>query len=205
MDEPDRSDFDHIEITRKRASPPKEPAPASTVVYSGKGTTYTDRGLQNGVEYRYVIASVDKNGNKGAGVPAVVVPKKGFQTPGRRREAQEIPKQFVWVADPKATYYNLQLFPAARSLQEHRGEESKKILSTWTTGPLFVFKSPWKWEGRSYKMTKGSTPGTSGRDTAARRRQVRHVAGDGHLPGHRRQSRNRSETQAKEEALTLGK
>jgi hypothetical protein len=31
----------------------------------------------------------------------------------------------------------------------------KKILSRWTNGPSLRFNSPWKWEGRNYKMTKG--------------------------------------------------
>jgi hypothetical protein len=154
---PTDPDFDHTEITRTAGLTPKGAgAGPGTVVYSGKGTTFTDRGLQNGVEYRYVIASVDKNGNKGAGVPAVVLPKKAFlRTPADGAKLKQIPKQFVWLADPKATYYNLQLFAGGTPLFKSTATPSTKILSTWTTGPLFVFKSPWKWEGRSYKMTKG--------------------------------------------------
>jgi hypothetical protein len=142
---PTDSDFDHTEITR-----------AGTVVYSGKGTTYTDRGLQNGVEYRYVFVSVDKNGNKSAGVAIVVVPKKAFlKAPADGAKLNQIPKQFVWLADPKAAYYNLQLFAGGTLLFKSTAVNSTKILSTWTTKAVLVFRSPWKWEGRSYKMTKG--------------------------------------------------
>ncbi|MDQ2969309.1 MAG: HYR domain-containing protein, partial [Actinomycetota bacterium] len=152
---PTDSDFDHTEITRTTSLSFKAVG-VGTVVYSGKGTTFTDKGLQNGVEYRYVIASVDKIGNKAAGVPIVVVPKRAFlKTPADGARLKQIPKQFVWVADPKASYYNLQLYLGGTLLFQSTAAEAKKILSTWTTTPSFVLASPWKWEGRTYTMTKG--------------------------------------------------
>jgi hypothetical protein len=152
---PTDADFDHTEITRTTSLTAKATG-AGTVVYSGKGTTYTDKGLQNGVEYRYVLASVDKNGNKSAGVATVVLPKKAFlKTPADGARLKAVPKQFVWVADPKADYYNLQLFIGGTLLFKSTAADPKKVLSTWTTTPVFVFKSPWKWEGRTYKMAKG--------------------------------------------------
>jgi len=33
---------------------------------------------------------------------------------------------------------------------------SAPALVTWTTGPSLNFKSPWKWEGKSYKIAKGT-------------------------------------------------
>lgn len=152
---PTDADFDHTEITRTTSLTAKATG-TGTVVYNGKGTTYTDKGLQNGVEYRYVLASVDKNGNKSAGVAIVVLPKKAFlKTPADGARLKQIPKQFIWVADPKADYYNLQLYIGGTLLFKSTAADPKKVLSTWTTTPRFVFKSPWKWEGRSYKMTKG--------------------------------------------------
>jgi large repetitive protein len=152
---PSDSDFDHTEITRTTSLTFKATG-SGTVVYSGKGTTYTDRGLQNGIEYRYVLASVDKNGNKAAGVGTVVVPKKAFlKTPADGARLKQVPKQFVWLADPKAAYYNLQLYLGGTLLFKSTAADPKKILSTWTTTPILVFKSPWKWEGRTYKMAKG--------------------------------------------------
>jgi HYR domain-containing protein len=149
---PTDADFDHTQITRTT----NLTSTAGTVVYSGKGTTYTDRGLQNGSEYRYVIASVDKSGNKSAGVAIVVVPKKAFlKTPADGARLKQIPKRFVWLADPKAAYYNLQLYAGGTLLFKSTAADPKKILSTWTTKPTFVFKSPWKWEGRTYKIAKG--------------------------------------------------
>jgi hypothetical protein len=152
---PTDPDFDHTEITRTTSV--TSSAATGTVVYSGKGTTYTDKGLQNGNQYRYVLVSVDKNGNKSAGVATVVVPKKALlKTPADGARLKQLPKRFVWLADPKAAYYNLQLYVGGTLLfKSTAAANPTKILSTWTTAPFFVFKSPWKWEGRSYKMTKG--------------------------------------------------
>ena len=152
---PTDPDFDHTEITRTTSV--TSSAATGTVVYSGKGTTYTDKGLQNGNQYRYVLVSVDKNGNKSAGVATVVVPKKALlKAPADGARLKQLPKRFVWLADPKAAYYNLQLYVGGTLLfKSTAAANPTKILSTWTTAPFFVFKSPWKWEGRSYKMTKG--------------------------------------------------
>jgi hypothetical protein len=152
---PTDPDFDHTEITRTTSV--TSSAATGTVVYSGKGTTYTDKGLQNGNQYRYVLVSVDKNGNKSAGVAIVVVPKKAFlKTPADGARLKQLPKRFVWLADPKAAYYNLQLYVGGTLLfKSTAAANPTKILSTWTTAPFLDFKSPWKWEGRSYKMTKG--------------------------------------------------
>jgi hypothetical protein len=49
----------------------------------------------------------------------------------------------------------LQLYVGGTLLFKSTAADPKKVLSTWTTTPLFVFKSPWKWEGRTYKMAKG--------------------------------------------------
>ena len=48
------------------------------VVYTGTASSYTDRGLTNGVEYRYVVMAVDAAGNHSAGVAAVVVPRRNL-------------------------------------------------------------------------------------------------------------------------------
>jgi hypothetical protein len=152
---PTDPDFDHTEITRTTSA--TSSVATGAVVYSGKGTTYTDKGLQNGDQYRYVLVSVDKNGNKSAGVAIVVVPKKALlKTPADGARLKQLPKRFVWLADPKAAYYNLQLYAGGTLLfKSTAAANPQKILSTWTTAPFLVFKSPWKWEGRSYKMTKG--------------------------------------------------
>jgi hypothetical protein len=126
------------------------------VVYSGTATTFTDRKLRNGVEYRYVIVVEDTAGNQSSGVAIVVVPRKSLlRTPADGARLKKIPSQFVWQRDPRAAYYNLQLYAGGTLLFTSTGADPKKILSAFPTKPLYRFKSPWKWEGRKYKLTKG--------------------------------------------------
>jgi hypothetical protein len=145
---PTDADFDHVEITRTTGT--------RKVVYNGKGATYTDTGLQNDVEVRYVISSVDKSGNHSVGVAVIGVPKRALlRAPADGAKLKKVPVQFVWVAAPKATYYNLQLYLGGSLLLQSTAATPRKVMSVFPTGTVFKFKSPWKWEGKTYKMTKG--------------------------------------------------
>jgi hypothetical protein len=151
---PTDADFDHVEITRTTTKTGF--TATGTLVYRGSGTSYTDRGLQNGVEYRYVIATVDKNGNASAGVAAVVMPKANLlRTPADGARLKKVPKLFRWKADPRASYYNLQIYSGGTLVAQSTAQIGKKILSVFPNKPVYKFKSPWKWQGRKYKMTKG--------------------------------------------------
>jgi HYR domain len=151
---PTDSDFDHTEISRTTTQTGFKAT--GTVVYSGKSTTYTDRGLRNGVEYRYVIATVDKTGNASAGVATTVMPKANLlRTPTDGARLTKVPKQFRWKADPRAAYYNLQLYSGDPLVAQSTASTGQKILSVFPTKAVYNFKSPWKWEGRKYKMANG--------------------------------------------------
>ena len=51
-------------------------------------------------------------------------------------------------------------------------------MSVFPNGTVFKFKTPWKWEGRSYKMTKGHLHLVHlARIRPSRRRQVRTADG----------------------------
>src|SRR5205823_10935003 len=90
------------------------------VVYTGTASRYLDRGLQNGVEYRYVVRAVDAAGNESAGVAAVVVPRRDLlKSPKDGAKLRKAPK-LIWLADAEAQYYNAQLLL-----------NGKKVLSVW--------------------------------------------------------------------------
>jgi hypothetical protein len=126
------------------------------LIYSGRATTFTDRGLRNGVEYRYVVVVEDAAGNQSAGVVIAVVPRKNLlRKPANGARLKKIPKEFVWQRDPRATYYNLQLYLGGALLFQSTAADPTKILSVFPTKPLYRLKSPWRWEGRRYKMKKG--------------------------------------------------
>jgi hypothetical protein len=151
---PTDADFDHVEITRTTTKTGFKAT--GTLVYRGSGTSYTDRGLQNGVEYRYVIATVDKNGNASAGVAAVLMPKANLlRIPADGARLKKVPKLFRWKADPRASYYNLQIYSGGTLVAQSTAQIGKKILSVFPNKPVYKFKSPWKWQGHKYKMTKG--------------------------------------------------
>jgi len=114
------------------------------VVYKGTASSYVDRGLQNGVEYRYVVSAVDAAGNHSAGVAAVIVPRRNLlKSPKDGARLRKAPK-LTWALDSEAAYYNAQLLL-----------NGKKILSVWPTSPAFAVKKTWKYEGRKYTLTPG--------------------------------------------------
>ena len=55
---PNNPDFDHVTVSRSTP----DSADLGTRVYTGKATKYTDKGVANDVEYRYVVVSFDKAG-----------------------------------------------------------------------------------------------------------------------------------------------
>jgi hypothetical protein len=114
------------------------------VVYTGTATTYTDRGLRNGVEYRYVVVSEDAAGNQSAGVGSAAVPRVNLLRSPKDGAKLKQPPKLVWARNAEANYYNVQLF---------RGQV--KILSTWPLGASVKLKRTWKFQGRRYTLTKG--------------------------------------------------
>jgi len=114
------------------------------VVYTGTGSSYTDRGLTNGVEYRYVVMAVDASGNHSTGVAAVIVPRRNLlKSPKDGAKLRKAP-QLIWIADAEAQYYNAQLML-----------NGKKVLSIWPVRPAYALKKSWKFEGRKYTLKPG--------------------------------------------------
>jgi hypothetical protein len=110
-------------------------------VYRGTGRTVTDRGLRNGVRYRYAVAAVDEAGNTATlvltGVPrALRTPAEGARVAGAPRLA--------WWPDPKADYYNVQLFRSGR-----------KILSLWPAATFLPLRETWTYGGRRHRLVPG--------------------------------------------------
>jgi hypothetical protein len=115
-----------------------------SVVYTGTASSYTDRGLTNGVEYRYVVMAVDAAGNRSAGVAAVSVPRRNLlKSPKDGARLKKAPK-LLWALDSEAQYYNAQLLL-----------NGKKILSVWPVRPAYKLKKSWKFEGRKYTLKPG--------------------------------------------------
>lgn len=114
------------------------------VVYQGSATTFTDRGLTNGAEYRYVVVSEDSTGNQSAGVAAVAAPHRDLLlSPNQGARLRGAPR-LVWRKDADASYYNAQLF-----------FNSTKVLSAWPKSPSYALKKTWTFGGRKYTLKPG--------------------------------------------------
>jgi hypothetical protein len=129
---------DHVAIMRSASGS------GERAVYNGKATTFTDRGLSNGTEYRYVVTGVDDAGSASAGVAIVVMPKKNFlRAPKDGARLRKAPK-LAWSRTTEADYYNVQVY---------RGKI--KILSAWPKKPTRVLAKKWKFQGRKYSLVPG--------------------------------------------------
>ncbi|MDX6542699.1 MAG: hypothetical protein QOK32_302, partial [Gaiellaceae bacterium] len=138
---PGGGDFDHVVVTRAEALLGAVP----TQIYEGSATSVVDRGLRNGVQYRYVVASVDGSGNLSAGVAVVAVPKRLLLVAPLDGARVAKPPLLRWIAINGADYYNVQLF---------RG--TTKILTVWPLKHQFALRRTWRFGGRKITLTPGT-------------------------------------------------
>ncbi|MDQ2969307.1 MAG: HYR domain-containing protein [Actinomycetota bacterium] len=131
---------DHVVVSRSNSDGSDEKA-----VYSGKGTSFTDQGLENGVEYRYVVRCVDATGNRSGGVAIVAVPLRNMLRSPKDGAQLKKPPKLAWARQGEANYYNLQLF-----------RNGVRIFVAWPTKTTFVLKKSWRYQGRKYTLGPGS-------------------------------------------------
>jgi hypothetical protein len=113
-------------------------AAAAPAMYTGTGTSYTDRSVKNGVKYSYVLKVEDVAGNAVTRTMAAT-PRPALYQPARdARIRRGAATTFAWEAVPKSTYYNFQL---------HRrvGGRWVKVLTSWPAKPWFAL--PRRWQG----------------------------------------------------------
>ena len=146
---PKATDFDHVQISRSTTDIGAEPQ----IVYRGNAPSFRDKGVQNGVEYRYIVTAVDKSGNDSAGVVAVAFPKaSGLLAPKAGARVKRVVK-FKWKKVKGARYYNLQAFYGASRV--FAATADAKVLSVWPTKTSFVLKKTWKYAGRKRALKPG--------------------------------------------------
>jgi hypothetical protein len=138
---PGDSDFDHVVVTRSQVSA----GAAAQPVYRGKATSYVDRKVTNGVQYRYVVSSVDRSGNASAGAAATATPKRVLLMRPTAGAAVRPPVVMAWIATHGASFYNVQLFR----------KSGKKILTAWPKRSRFVLTRTWKFHGKQ-RLTRGT-------------------------------------------------
>ena len=139
-------------VTRSRALKPRQGGVA--VIYRGVDTELADRGLRNGVEYRYTVFTLDDVGNTSAGVVVVAVPKAPLLARPGDGARVEAPVELAWVPTRGATYYNVQVFRlAGRGPATTAG--ATKILSAWPAKARLTLTETWSYDGRAQELRPG--------------------------------------------------
>jgi hypothetical protein len=112
-------------------------------VYRGKGRTFTDRGLRNGLRYRYLVSATDAAGNV-ASARTVATPRALIAPAEGARLRSGRPPTLSWFAAPKASYYNVQLY---------RGRT--KVLSAWPHTTKLKLARSWTYGGQTFSFGPG--------------------------------------------------
>jgi len=136
---PSAADFASVVITRSTST-----GADASVVYRGAATSFVDRGLKDGTEYRFVVVAVDKSGNSSAGVAVVAVPKRSALRSPQNGARLHQPPGLVWTSVANARYYNVQLF---------RGKT--KVLSAWPIKTTFALQAKWTFGKVTYRLSPG--------------------------------------------------
>jgi hypothetical protein len=119
-------------------------------VYSGAARSFVDRGLVNGVEYRYVVVAYDRGGNRSVGVAALATPRLPMLLAPRDGARLAKGTTFTWRRVAGARYYNFQLFRVGTAGRR------VKILSVWPVKNSFLLRATWRFAGRTYRLTPGT-------------------------------------------------
>ena len=114
---------------------------AALSLFSGSGSSFADKKIQSGIEYRYSVRTYDQAGNGSElrtvlAFPKVVSLGKIGYTP--RTAGQPI---LSWPARPGASYYHVQLF-----------RNGKRILAAWPLKTELALRAHWRWAGRRYRL-----------------------------------------------------
>ena len=125
-------------------------AGASNVVYDGRATTFVDRGLFDGEEYRYVVVTYDAAGLRSVGVAVVAVPAQPVLSTPRHGAAVSRPPLLTWRSVQGATYYNAQLLRIAAD------GSSTKVLSVWPLKNRFQLSRTWRYAGKTQRLSAGT-------------------------------------------------
>ncbi|HEX2504982.1 MAG TPA: HYR domain-containing protein [Gaiellaceae bacterium] len=140
---PGAQDFWRVEIERTRTD-----GLGGTRTFKTKREVLRDDEVRNGVEYRYVIYSVDEAGNRPNGVERRATPHRLLLLRPRDEVVLRSPPLFDWVNKARARYYNFQIHRMVNG-------ELRKVLSRWPTVSSFKLRSPWRFEGRRYRFVPG--------------------------------------------------
>ena len=120
----------------------------ATRTFRTKREVLRDDEVLNGIEYRYVIYSVDVAGNRPNGVERRATPHRILLLRPRDGAVISRPPLFDWVKKARARFYNFQL-------ERFRNGDWRRVLSRWPTASSFQLTKTWRFDGRRYRFVRG--------------------------------------------------
>lgn len=115
----------------------------TTVVYQGKGVSFTDRTVRDGVRYRYEIRAADVAGNVTRRAVTAAFDRPALYKP-EAGAAVRAPLVLAWVAVAGARYYNVQLV-----------RDGVKVLSSWPRAAKLRVGRTWRYAGKAQRLEPG--------------------------------------------------
>jgi hypothetical protein len=117
----------------------------SRLVFRGAASSFTDKQVADGREYRYVVHTVDEAGNASKAVPVTALPKSLALGPASYVPRAAGAPVLHWSRVSKAAYYHVQLF-----------RNGRRILAAWPLATKLALKTHWRWQGHRYRLSRGT-------------------------------------------------
>jgi hypothetical protein len=113
-------------------------------VFRGRQASFSDKRIQNGLEYVYSVQAYDEAENASKPISVVALPKilTLRKTPYVPRAASK--PVLRWEAVHGASYYHVQVF-----------RRKKRIFAAWPTSPKLGLPASWTWAGHRYRLAAG--------------------------------------------------
>jgi hypothetical protein len=151
--QPPSRDFDHVEVNQS----PGPKGEASALAYKGKNKKLVVKGLDDGVEYRFVIVAFDKAGNRSAGVAVVTLAERQALLSPVNGATLTSAFTVKWRPLGGVKYYNAQIWfePGVTARGALAKSKLRKVQSLWPAKPTFKLKKSWTFEGKRYTLKPG--------------------------------------------------
>jgi hypothetical protein len=141
---PRAADFSHVDVYRQVASR----SGLGVLVCRKRRPKCVDRGVRNGILYRYALFAYDEAGNHSRGFSTFAKPHRILLLRPRDGARISRPPVFDWVTIRGADYYNIQLY------RMYRGRQVK-ILSRWPKRSQYDLAWRWRQDRRVRRFTPG--------------------------------------------------
>ena len=143
-------DFDHVVVEQSTEGA------VGAIVYTGNATGYRATGLNNAVEYRFVVVGYDKAGNASADAVVTATPAAVMLLLPKDGTVQKKPPLLDWRDVAGASYYNVQLYRIPSLFAGSSGlPVGAKVLSLWPAESRLRITAAWRFGKKRYRLVPG--------------------------------------------------